>query len=203
MPSHSPLLDEETLHEGVRQLAERISAHYGDRPVTIVGVLTGSIIFLADLIRLLPMPLRIGLIQASSYRGPVVSPGSLVIKEDMLPDLEGADVLVLDDIFDTGYTLTEVVGRLKELRAATVMTAVLLRKRGRQKVEVGPDFAAFEIPDLFVVGYGLDYNSQFRNLPYVAALTPEETLESGELDEPEPAEDDAPNTSDAPREAKA
>jgi hypoxanthine phosphoribosyltransferase len=205
MPSLSPLLDQQTLDEGVRQLAQRITAHYADRPVTIVGVLTGSIIFLADLIRLLPMPLRIGLIQASSYRGPVVSPGTLVIKEDLLPDLEGADVLVLDDIFDTGYTLTEVVGRLKELRAATVQTAVLLRKRGRQEVETGPDFSAFEIPNLFVVGYGLDYNSQYRNLPYVAALTPDDVEEPGEE---EAEEQDAPATDSsaadaAPREARA
>src|SRR5262249_39409485 len=138
MPSLALLLDEVTLREGVKQLADRINAHYQNRPVTIVGVLTGSIVFVADLIRLLPMPLRIGLIQASSYRGPVVTPGALVIKEDMLPDIEQADVLVLDDIFDTGYTLTEVVARLKELGAASVHTAVLLRKRGRQEVEAGP-----------------------------------------------------------------
>jgi len=193
MPSLSPLLDETTLRDGVRMLAERITQQYQDRPVTIVGVLTGSIVFLADLIRLLPMPLRIGLIQASSYRGPVVSPGTLVIKEDLLPDIEGADVLVLDDIFDTGYTLTEVVGRLKELGALSVRSAVLLRKRGRQEVESGPDFEAFEIPNLFVVGYGLDYDSHYRNLPFVAALTPDEAAEPADDEEieDETAEPDA------------
>jgi hypoxanthine phosphoribosyltransferase len=201
MPSLSSLLDEQTLREGVRQLADRITAHYAGRPVTIVGVLTGSIVFLADLIRLLPMPLKIGLIQASSYRGPVFSPGSLVIKEDMLPDVEGVEVLVLDDIFDTGYTLTEVVARLKELRAADVQTAVLLRKRGRQEVEIGPDFAAFEIPDLFVVGYGLDYDSQYRNLPYVAALTPDEPAEPADEEDASP-ESGSP-AGPEPREAKA
>lgn len=175
-------------------LAERITQQYQDRPVTIVGVLTGSIVFLADLIRLLPMPLRIGLIQASSYRGPVVSPGTLVIKEDLLPDIEGADVLVLDDIFDTGYTLTEVVARLKELGALSVRSAVLLRKRGRQEVDAGPDFEAFEIPNLFVVGYGLDYDSQYRNLPFVAALTPDEAAEPADEEE---LEDDVDEPADA------
>lgn len=178
MPKLEPLLDEERLRHGVEELAARISEQYGTRPLVIVGVLTGCLVFLADLIRRLEMPLRIGLIQARSYRGTATNRGALVIKEDLLPDIGGQDVLVLDDIFDTGHTLVEVINRLHELGAKSVHSAVLLKKLGRQEVAAEPDFAAFEIPDRFVVGYGLDYDDQYRNLPYVAALVEEQVQDT-------------------------
>jgi len=172
-----PLLSEEMLRQGVRRMAEEIAADYGNRPLMIVGVLTGSVIFLADLIRLLPMPLKIGLIQASSYRGAVTSPEKLRINNDMLLDVVGQEVLLLDDIFDTGQTLVEVARCIRSMGAISVRTAVLLRKAGRQLVDERPDYIGFDIPNAFVVGYGLDFDNQYRNLPFVAALTEGETDE--------------------------
>jgi hypoxanthine phosphoribosyltransferase len=126
-------------------------------------------VLLADLIRLLAMPLRVGVLQASSYKGSTER-GELIINADLMPDVTDHDVLVVDDIFDTGHTLTKVVARLRQLRPTSVRTSVLLRKAGRQEVAYEPDFVAFEIPDEFVVGYGLDYRDAYRNLPYIATL---------------------------------
>jgi len=164
------LLDEEQLRAGVRRLAAEINDYYGEAGLTIIGVLTGSIILLADLIRQLNGPLRVGLVQARSYRGGQTSPGPLAINADFLPDVKGRDVLLVDDIFDTGHTLLELLSQIDELGPSRVRTAVLLRKRGRQQVSMTPDYVGFEIPDEFVVGYGLDYDGLFRNLPYVAGL---------------------------------
>lgn len=163
------LLSERTLRRGVQELAEQINSAYEGRPLTIVGVLTGSIVFLADMIRLLRMPLRVGVIQASSYRG-ATNRGPLVINSDLMPDIANRDVLVVDDIFDTGNTLDELLTLMDKLGPLSIRTAVLMRKQGRQEVELKPDFIAFEIPNEFVVGYGLDYRDEFRNLPFVAAL---------------------------------
>lgn len=169
------LLTEDQLREGVKRLAGDISRCYEGRPLTIVGVLTGSLVVLADLIRHLELPLRVGLVQARSYRGTATRPGELSINSDLLPDIRGRDILLLDDIFDTGHTLHGLLAQLKSLGPTSVRIAVLLRKRGRQEVELTPDFVAFDIPDEFVVGYGLDHNDLYRNLPYLAALEPADT----------------------------
>lgn len=168
------LLTEEQLRQGIAQLAEKIRSHYAGRPLTMVGVLIGSIVLLADLIRLLEIPLRVELVQARMPRGNSRR-GPLVINLDLLSsDVRGRDVLLVDDIFDTGNTFWELVPQLDELGPATVRTAVLLRKQGRCQVPMQPDFVAFDIPDAFVVGYGLDYHDMYRNLPYVAILEPHE-----------------------------
>lgn len=151
-------------------MAQRIAADYEGRPLTVLGVLTGSIVLLADLIRALNLPLRVGLIQASSYRGATTTAGALAINRDFLPDVKGRDVLLLDDIFDTGQTLAGLLDALSQLQPRSVRSAVLLWKEGRQRVDTVPDYHAFKIPDLFVVGYGLDYNDEYRNLPYIAVL---------------------------------
>ena len=150
-------------------MAAEISHAYGANPLTVIAVMTGSVVLLADLIRLLGMPLRVGVLQASSYKGGMAR-GELVINADLMPDVAGRDVLLIDDIFDTGHTLAKVVERVRELGPASVRSGVLLRKTGRQEVEYQPDFVAFEIPDDFVVGYGLDYRDAYRNLPYIATL---------------------------------
>ncbi len=169
------LLTEEQLQEGIRRMADDIRKHYEGRQLTIVGVLIGSVVLLADLIRLLDIPLRVEMVQARSYRHGSTRPGPLVINTDMLTSgVRGRDVLLIDDIFDTGHTLWELIPQIDELGPASVRSAVLLRKAGRCEAPVEPDFVAFEIPDRFVVGYGLDYNEMHRNLPYVAALEPEE-----------------------------
>ncbi len=164
------LIPADRIQMRVGELARQIAKDYENRPITIVGVLTGSLIFLADLIRHLNLPLRIGLIQASSYRGAVTRPGELHIQPELVPDVKDRHILLLDDILDTGQTLGYLVNHLRTLGAASIRVAVLLRKRGRQKVAIEPDYCGFDIPDAFVVGYGLDYNDEYRHLPYVAVL---------------------------------
>jgi hypoxanthine phosphoribosyltransferase len=168
------LLSKEQVHDGVQRLAEEIGELYGNRPLTIVGVMTGSVVLLADLIRQLQMPLRVGVVQARSYRGATTTRGELTINADLMPDIAGRDVLLIDDIFDTGHTMKALVTAVSALRPTSVRTAVLLRKRERQEIAMEPDFVAFDIPDEFVVGYGLDYHDAYRNLPYIAALEPAE-----------------------------
>src|SRR5262245_60760326 len=165
-----PLVTSEQIQASIDRLAAEIRAREAGRPLTVIAVMTGSIIFLADLIRKLDMPLRVGVIQARSYAG--TQRGSLSVNADMLPDVAGRDVLVIDDIFDTGHTLQEVLAFLDELGARSIRTAVLVLKRDKQLVSLRPDYVGFEIPDVFVVGYGLDYNDGYRNLPYLAALEP-------------------------------
>lgn len=169
------LLTEEQVKAGVARMAREISDVHGAGPLTIIGVMTGSVVLLADLIRRLSMPLRVGVVQASSYRQST-SRGELVIHSDLMPDIKGRDVVLVDDIFDTGHTLREVVARMRALGPSSVRTAVLLLKRGRREVAMKPDFVGFEIPDEFVVGYGLDYQDEYRNLPHVATLEPRELV---------------------------
>lgn len=164
------LLDEKQLRDGVRKMARDITNHYEDRPLTIIGILTGSVVLLADMIRLLEMPLRVGVLQARSYHGATTTRGELIINDELMPDIKNREVLLVDDIFDTGYTLREVISRIKKLNPSSVSSAVLLHKEGRCEVEMAPDFVGFHIPDKFVVGYGLDYEDEYRNLPYLAAL---------------------------------
>jgi hypoxanthine phosphoribosyltransferase len=174
------LITEDQLRQGVDRLAAELRQHYQDRPLTIVGVLIGSVVFLCDLIRRIDLPMRVELIQARSYRNGSTRPGPLVINLDLLSsDVRGRHVLLVDDIFDTGNTLWELLPQIDELGPASVRTAVLLRKQQRCQVPMKPDFVAFDIPDGFVVGYGLDYRDLYRNLPYVAVLEAGELQENG------------------------
>ncbi|MCC7086060.1 MAG: hypoxanthine phosphoribosyltransferase [Pirellulales bacterium] len=173
------LLTAEQLREGVDRIATEVVEFYAGRPLTIVGVLTGSIVLLADLIRRIDMPLRVGLVQASSYRGSATEPGSLTLNLDLLPDIEHRDVLLVDDIFDTGKTLLALSDHLKSFQPTSLRTVVLLRKHGRKAVAIEPDHVGFEIPNAFVVGYGLDYRDAYRNLPYLGALEDHEIAVAG------------------------
>jgi hypoxanthine phosphoribosyltransferase len=164
------LLTQDQIQDRVRQLGRQIEADYQGKPLTIVAVLTGSLILLADLIRQIHLPLRVALLQASSYKGATTSAGALIINEAFAPDVVGRDVLLLDDILDTGHTLNTLVHRMSDRGAMSVRTAVLLRKIGRQEVRLEPDYCGFTIPDKFVVGYGLDFDDDYRHLPYVAVL---------------------------------
>jgi hypoxanthine phosphoribosyltransferase len=164
------LITQDQIQERVRQLGRQIEADYQGRPLTIVAVLTGSLILLADLIRQIHLPLRVALLQASSYKGARVTAGPLIVNETFVPDVAGRDVLLLDDILDTGHTLATLMRWMSERDARSVRTAVLLRKSGRQQVHLEPDYCGFTIPDAFVVGYGLDFNDDYRHLPYVAVL---------------------------------
>ena len=168
------LLSEKELRSGVKGLAREVTTAYANQPLTIVGVLTGSVVLLADLIRLLNLPLRVGVVQARSYHGATTERGELIVNAELMPNIQGRDVLLVDDIFDTGHTLVEVIAKIKELQPKSVRSLVLLRKEGRQEVSLEPDFVGFHIPNEFVVGYGLDYEDTYRNLPYLAALEQED-----------------------------
>ena len=164
------LIPSERIGERVESLAAEIARAYDGRPVTVVGILTGCLIFMADLIRRIDLPLRVAFITASSYRGTATTPGKLVIQDEQLPDITGREVLLLDDILDTGKTLTRIVAHLIDRGAGSVKVGVLLRKIGRQEVPFEPDFVGFTIPDKFVIGYGLDHNDEYRHLPFIAVL---------------------------------
>jgi len=172
------LIETDELAERVLQLADQLRDAYGTQPLTVLGVMTGSLVLLADLIRQLDMPLRVGVIQARSYRGTATTAGDLQLAIDMMPQIAGRDVLVVDDIFDTGHTLSRVLQNLESHHPASVRSLVLLSKSERHEVAIRPDFVGFHIPNEFVVGYGLDYQDLYRNLPFVAALEPHEVSET-------------------------
>ena len=169
------LLNEEQIKLGIDRLAAELKKYYQDEPLTIVAIMTGSLVMLADLIRRLEMPVCISLIQASSYRGGIKS-GDLVIQDQMMLNIKDRDILLIDDIFDTGKTLVQVSQRLDALGPKTIRTAVFLNKLGQSVVAAVPDFVVFEIPNEFVVGYGLDYQDLYRNLPYVGVLEESDLL---------------------------
>lgn len=164
------LIDESDIRREVTNVGKKIAHDYRDSQLTILGVLTGSIVFVADLIRAIDLPVRLGVIQASSYRGRTTQPAALTIDTHMLPDIRGRDVLIADDIFDTGRTLDALVKDIRQQEPNSVGSVVLLRKQGRQTVEIEPDYHCFDIPDAFIVGYGLDYNDDYRHLPYIAVM---------------------------------
>jgi hypoxanthine phosphoribosyltransferase len=173
------LLTAEQLSEGIDRLAREVRQAYGDGPLTVVGVLTGSVVVVSDLIRRLDGPVRLSMVWASSYRGTATRAGRLDLRLDLLPDLTGQHVLLVDDIFDSGRTLEAILADLRGRGAASVRSLVLLRKQGRAEVAIAPDFVGFDIPDLFVVGYGLDYDGAWRHLPHVAALDADDIATGG------------------------
>lgn len=166
------LISEEQIHTRVQELGAELSEKYRGRPLTILGVLTGSIVLLADLIRATSVPLRVALIQAASYTGARTTAGNLTINSAIVPDLKGRDVVILDDIFDTGNTMAGLLETLQSFQPNSVESAVLLWKTERTEVDFQPDYFGFRIPDEFVVGYGLDYNDEYRHLPYIGVMEP-------------------------------
>lgn len=164
------LIAADRIRSRLDEMAREISRTYDGKAVTVVGILNGCLMFVADLIRRIDLPLRLAFITASSYRGSATTPGRLEVRDELLPDLTDRHVLLLDDILDTGKTLTRVVAHLINRGAASVKVGVLLRKLGRQEVPFEPEFVGFAIPDKFVVGYGLDFNDEYRHLPYIGVL---------------------------------
>ena len=163
------LFSEEQLQHGISRMAAAINERFGSEPLNIICVMTGSLILVADLIRQLDMPVKLGSVHASSYKGKT-SRSNLQLDASMLPNVKGTNVLIVDDIFDTGHTLNAVRQHIESLEAASVETALLLYTHGRQELDFKVNFVGFEIPDEFVVGYGLDYQGIYRNLPYVGVL---------------------------------
>ncbi len=158
------LISQAEIHARLVALAAEISAEYRERPLTLLGVMTGSLLFLADLMKLLQVPHQVGVIQASSYSGGATEPGQLKSNFAYLPDLTGRDLLLIDDILDTGQTLNAIQQQLWAHKPASLKTAVLLWKPERTTAQISPDFLGFRIANHFVVGYGLDYDDNYRHL---------------------------------------
>ena len=173
------LIPQARIAQRVRELAAEIVADHtpprmaGDAEVSIVPILTGAMIFAADLIRHMPIPMKIGLMTVSSYPGSAVRSQGATVLAQQLKHVAGRHVLLVDDILDSGETLKTVVPLLKEVGAATVKTAVLLRKDRPAARAVHADYVGFDIPDEFVVGYGLDYDDYYRNVPDIVTLKAE------------------------------
>jgi len=169
------LIPRDRIQARVREMAREISEVYGDdsQGLIIVPVLAGSIIFLADLIRFLPFKMKIGLMTISRYRGATTSGGEVRLVQDLTLDIHGRHVLVVDDILDTGKTLRMVVEQLRGRQPASLRTCVLLRKPARAPKDFAVEFVGFDIEDVFVVGYGLDYGDHYRNWPDIGVLRPE------------------------------
>ena len=173
------LISEAQIRDRVIELGATLSRESSGRPLTILGVLTGSVVLLADLIRATSVPLRVALIQAASYGGTRTTPGELSINNALVPDLKGRDVVILDDIFDTGNTMVGLYEAVKEFQPSSVRSAVLLWKTARTEVELQPDYYGFKIPDEFVVGYGLDYNDEYRHLPFIGVMEDDDIANAG------------------------
>ncbi|MDQ2965636.1 MAG: hypoxanthine phosphoribosyltransferase [Chloroflexota bacterium] len=168
------LLTEEQIQAKVAELGERIAADYAGRRLTLVSVLKGSLPFMADLMRSIPIPLRIDLMEVSSYGGTSTESSGLVrILKDLSASIQGEEVLIVEDIIDTGLTLNYLVRYLRGKNPASLRICTLLDKPARRLVEIPVDYIGFTIPDQFVVGYGLDYGELYRNLRFVGVLRPE------------------------------
>ena len=168
------LLSEEQIQNRIRELGEILSKEYADKDPIIVGVLKGVVVFYADMIRLIKVPCQMDFMWISSYSG-TNSTGSMEVKRDVSANIEGRHVLILEDIYDTGTSLDFTYKHLLAKNPASLKICTLLDKpeRRRPGITLQPDYVGFTIPNAFVVGYGLDFNEHYRNLPYVGILKPE------------------------------
>ena len=168
------LLTEEAIQAKVRELGRRIGDDYAERQLTLVSVLKGALPFMADLMRAIPIPVRIDLMEVSSYGGTTTESSGLVrILKDLSASIEGEEVLIVEDIIDTGLTLNYLVRYLRGKNPRSLRICTLLDKPARRLVDIPVDYIGFTIPDQFVVGYGLDYGEFYRNLKFVGVLRPE------------------------------
>jgi hypoxanthine phosphoribosyltransferase len=177
-PVSEVLIDEATLHARVAELGEEISADYEGRDLLLVGVLKGAVFFMADLMRELSVPCEVDFMAISSYGAGTDSSGVVRILKDLDINIRDRNVLVLEDIIDSGLTLSYLVRNLGAREPASLDVCALLLKEGRE-VDVSVRYVGFEIPNRFVVGYGLDYGERYRNLPHVAILEEKLPLNSG------------------------
>jgi hypoxanthine phosphoribosyltransferase len=167
------LFDEPTILRRLDELAAEISAEYQNRELTVIAVLNGSIILMADLLRRIPLPLKLDCLGVASYHGATTSTGEIVFKQVVLPDVMGRHILILDDILDSGATLAAIRDKLVTQQPLSVKICVLLRKLKQRLRPVEADYVGFNIADEFVVGYGLDYMEHYRNLPCIGVLRKE------------------------------
>jgi hypoxanthine phosphoribosyltransferase len=166
------LLDAQTITDRVAELGAEISSDFADRDPVLVSVLKGSIIFLADLMRAMELPTSIDLMEVSSYGAGTESSGQVRIIKDLSNTIQDRHVIVVEDIIDTGLTLNYLLHYLADKRPASVSIVCLLDKPARRLAEIPIDYVGFTIPDRFVIGYGLDFDERYRNLPYIGVLKP-------------------------------
>ena len=173
------LIEEETLRRRVAELGEEVSADYAGRDLLLIGVLKGAVFFMADLMRHLTIACEVDFMAISSYGASTDSSGVVRILKDLDLNIEGRDVLVVEDIIDSGLTLSYLIRNLEARQPASLEICALMTKPDRREIDVPVRYVGFEIPNRFVIGYGLDFAERYRNLPYVGVLDPELTAESG------------------------
>ncbi len=164
------LFSEETIAARVEELADRIRRDYAEREVAFISVLKGAALFSADLFRQLALPATIDFIRAASYGNTTVSSGIISLEQDIITNIRGKHVLLVDTIIDSGATMAFLIRHFLERHPASIRTVVLLDKKIKRTTDVSVDYAGFDIPDVFVVGYGMDCGERFRNLPYIASM---------------------------------
>ena len=167
------LIREDEIKLKVAEVAGRITEDYTGRKLVLVGILKGSIVFLADLMRNIDLPLSVDFMSVSAYGIGASTPGDVKIIKDLDMPVEGKDVIIVEDILDSGTTLSYIMDLMVVKKTASIRLCALLDKPGRRRVPITPDYSCFTIPDEFVVGYGLDYSERYRNLPYIGVLSRE------------------------------
>ena len=167
------LFDELTIHRRLDEIAAQISKAYQDKELTVIAVLNGSLMFMADLLRRIPLPLKLDCLSVASYHGKAQTSGEVIFKQIAPPDVKDRHVLILDDILDSGHTLAAIREKLETAQPRSIRVCVLLSKKKQRAREVEADYFGFEIEDEFVVGYGLDYDERYRNLPCIGVLRKE------------------------------
>lgn len=167
------LISEEQIAQRVKELGQQITQDYAGKDLLLVSVLRGSVVFTADLLRAIDLPCEVDFMAVSSYGMQTHSSGVVRILKDLDTDITGRDVLIVEDILDSGLTLSYLMENLQSRKPASVKIAALLFKEGKQKVDLSPDYTGFSCPDEFVVGYGLDFAEKYRNLPSIGVLKPE------------------------------
>lgn len=163
----STLFSREEIYNKVKELGIIISEDYKDKDLVVISLLRGSFIFTADLVRELSIPVNVDFITTASYGHEEISTGNVEIVHDLRTEVEGKDILIVDDIIDSGFTLQKVVEHLNKKLARSIKICVMLDKPTRRKVNLEPDYVGFSIPDVFIVGYGLNYGDYYRNIPYI------------------------------------
>jgi hypoxanthine phosphoribosyltransferase len=169
----SILVTESQIQKRVQELGRRLKEIYGNEEFTVISIMNGAILFTADLLRQVDNPIRLDCIRTTSYGNTTESHGTPKVIHGLTLDVTGRHVLIVDDILDTGKTLSLIAGMIRGMKPASVRVCVLLDKKGRRQVPFEADLVGFDIPDRFVVGYGLDFAERYRNLPSIGVLKPE------------------------------
>ncbi len=167
------LISEEELKAKVTQLGEQITADYAGKSPVFIGVLKGCFVFMADLLRHVDLYCDLDFMAVSSYGSGTSTTGAVKINKDLSRDIEGRDVIIVEDILDSGVTLSYLRGYLQRRNPASIKIVTLMDKPARRRADIKADYFGFSVPDEFVVGYGLDYDERYRNLPYIGVLKPE------------------------------